>query len=114
MTSVEWCSLVEYGAAMDTIKNKEAPNVSMEEMRTSSALLDALHRNLQAAKDEANEINRDERLLDWPLTLAPQLHSLIEYIEPYYQLWHVAYHFHLNYDVWFHGPFKVSSVQYRH
>ena len=103
---------MEYGTAMDTIKNKETPNVTMEEMRNSSALLESLHQKLQEAKAESDEINRDEGLLGWPLTLASDLPTLIEYIEPYYKLWHVAYSFHQNYDVWFHGPFCELDSQY--
>ena len=95
--------LTEYAASMEHFINKETSNVSMEEMRTSAAFLETLHRNLQIAKMESNDINRDENLLGWSLTLTQELSSLIEFIEPYYQLWHVAYNFHCSYDKWFHG-----------
>lgn len=76
-------------------------------MKQSTALLHDLHLKLQAAKAELAEINRDEALLEWPKTLAPDLPSLIELIDPYYQLWHVAYKFHQCHDKWFHGIAKM-------
>lgn len=95
--------MAEYGQALDNFKNKETTALTTEEMRSSTTLLQDLHLKLQAAKIELEEINSDESLLEWPVTDVPTLPSLIELIEPYYQLWHVAYKFHQSHDVWFHG-----------
>lgn len=83
----------------------------MEDMRQSTALLHDLHLKLQAAKVELAEINHDEGLLEWVITEAPDLPFLIDLIDPYYQLWHVAYKFTQSHDLWFHGPFKNLDSQ---
>lgn len=95
--------LIDYEQSLDNFKNKDTTTLTSEDMRSSTVLLQDLHQKLQVAQSDLQEINRDEELLKWPLTKAPTLPSLIKLIEPYYQLWHVAYKFHLNYDVWFHG-----------
>lgn len=94
---------MEYGYALETFKNKEASALTTEEMRTCTNVLQDLHEKLQAANVELGEINFNENLLEWPITEVPTLPLLIENIEPYYQLWHVAYKFHLSHDIWFHG-----------
>ena len=83
----------------------------MEDMKHSTALLHDLHLKLQTAKNELSLINHDEALLEWTTTLAPDLPILIEQIDPYYQLWHVAYKFHQCHDKWFHGPFLNLDSQ---
>lgn len=93
----------ECGQALEIFKNKEATALTTEEMKTSTALLQDLHQKLQAAQVELEEINFDERLLNWTITQAPILPYLVELIDPYYQLWHVAYKFHISHDEWFHG-----------
>ena len=103
-------SLLEYGENLEQFKQKETANLTMEEMKSSSSLLNKLHKKLQEAKAEYEEINRDEQLLGWSQTSAPALACLIEYIEPYHQLWHVAYNFHIQYDIWFHGNFIADIV----
>lgn len=100
-----YSSLVDYGLALDLFKNKETNSLTTEDMKNSTALLHDLHLKLQAASVELGEINHDEALLEWPTTEAPSLPSLIKQIDPYYQLWHVAFKFHQSYNVWFHGIF---------
>lgn len=95
--------LAEYGEALDNFKNKETTALTTEEMMSSTTLLQDLHQKLQAAQFELEEINNDEALLEWSVTDVPTLPALIQLIEPYYQLWHVAYKFHESHDVWFHG-----------
>ena len=72
----------------------------------------SLHVKLQKASEELTIIKIDEKLLDWPLTDVPTLPALIQLIEHYYQLWHVAYKlFHQSHDVWFHGNrFSISLM----
>lgn len=94
---------------METFKNKETTVLTTEEMRSSTALLQDLHQKLQSASKELSEINFDEKLLEWPITQVPTLPTLVELIEPYYQLWHVAYKFHQSHDIWFHGKFISSQ-----
>jgi hypothetical protein len=72
-------------------------------MKNSTTLLQDLHQKLQAAQLDLEEINNDEALLEFPVTDVPTLPALIQLIEPYYQLWHVAHKFHESHDVWFHG-----------
>ena len=75
----------------------------MEEMKSSTDLLDDLNRNLEEATKELAGINQDEQLLEWPLTFASDLPILLEDIRPFYHLWNVAFQFHKSYDVWFRG-----------
>ena len=72
-------------------------------MKNSTQLLQDLHNKLQIANYELREINFDEQLLEWETTNAPTLPALIEHIEPYHQLWHIAFTFHQRHDLWFHG-----------
>ena len=102
--------LGEYGQAFDIFKSKETVALTTEEMRYSTALLQDLHVKLQKASEELTIINIDEKLLEWPPTDVPTLPALIQLIEPYYQLWHVAYKFHQSHDVWFHGIIIDSSI----
>ena len=49
-------------------------------MKHSTQLLQDLHRNLQVAKTELEEINFDEELFEWETTKAPTLPALIEHM----------------------------------
>ncbi|EFX62065.1 hypothetical protein DAPPUDRAFT_271084 [Daphnia pulex] len=51
-----------------------------------TTLLQDLHQKLQAAQLDLEEINNDEALLEFPVTVVPTLPSLIQLIKPYYQL----------------------------
>ena len=93
----------EYRTTLSNFRGKESITIATEEMRQSTALLQDLLAKLQAATEELGSINSDERLLGWPVTEAPDLPQLIETIEPYHRLWHVAYKFHQSHDVWYHG-----------
>ena len=50
----------------------------MEEMKNSTELLDSLNGNLEKATVELAEINKDEELLEWPLTSVSELPVLLE------------------------------------
>jgi len=102
--------LEDYGEALENFKNKETTALTTEEMKISTTLLQDLHQKLQAAQLELEEINNDEALLEWPVTDVPTLPALIQLIEPYCQLWHVAHKFHESHDVWFHGKLTQSFV----
>lgn len=82
-------------------------------MRQSTSLLQDLYEKLQAATEELTGINNDERLLEWPVTEAPDLPRLIKLIEPYHRLWHVAYKFHQNHDVWYHGNVSFGNFLWK-
>lgn len=100
--------LEDYGEALENFKNKETTALTTEEMKNSTTLLQDLHQKLQAAQLDLEEINNDEALLEFPVTDVPTLPALIQLIEPYYQLWHVAHKFHESHDVWFHGKSSQS------
>lgn len=94
---------------LENFKSKESITIATEEMRQSTVLLQDLHEKLQSATEELSAINNDERLLEWPVTEAPDLPRLIQLIEPYHQLWHVAYKFHQSHDVWYHGNKSLGT-----
>ena len=95
--------MASYKNSLDEFKSKETTSLTIEEMKSSTDLLENLNRNLEEATEELGGINEDEELLEWPLTSASELPALLENIRPYYQLWNVAFQFHKNYDLWYRG-----------
>lgn len=83
----------------------------MEEMKNSTELLDSLNGNLEKATVELAEINKDEELLEWPLTSVSELPVLLEDMRPFYQLWNVAFQFHSSYDIWYRGKVNPSDFE---
>lgn len=80
-------------------------------MRTNTEQLAALTTNLEAARDELDGINEEERLLEWETSQFPQLQTMFSTKEPYEKLWGTAYTFHQKHEKWLTGRLVIPSLQ---
>jgi len=77
-------------------------------MRSNTEQLATLHTNLEAARDELDGINEEERLLEWEISAFPQLNNMFTLKEPYEKLWGTAYSFQQKHEKWLNGKEKLS------
>ncbi|RUS89800.1 hypothetical protein EGW08_002412, partial [Elysia chlorotica] len=93
-----------YNKEVESFRKKEF--MSSEEMKNNVEVLSRLQVNLEAARDELEGLQDEERLLEWEVTEFPQLQAMFALKEPYDKLWRTAYNFHIKNEQWTNGPFK--------
>ena len=49
------------------------------------------------------DINEEERLLEWEISPFPLVAHMIAFKDPYDKLWRTAYDFHAKYERWYNG-----------
>jgi dynein heavy chain len=86
-------------------KKRDPPILTMEEMEDCVAAVEDLVQKLQEDKQEADQINEEEQLLDFDPSPFLNLQKMLTVVEPYDKLWHTVLDFHVQYDVWYYGPF---------
>lgn len=79
--------------------------MSVDEMKNNVEVLSRLQVNIEAAREELEGLQDEQRLLEWEVTTFPQLNNMIQLKEPYDKLWKTAYNFHLKNEVWMNGQF---------
>jgi dynein heavy chain len=72
-------------------------------MRNNVQQLTKLTANLEAARDELEQINNEEALLQWEPTAFPQLQHMFQAKDPYDKLWNTLLNFTEKQDKWMKG-----------
>ncbi|XP_012937339.1 dynein heavy chain 3, axonemal [Aplysia californica] len=98
-----------YGKEVDSFRRKEF--MGQDEMKNNVEVLSTLQVNLEAARDELEGLQDEERLLEWEVTEFPQLQNMFTLKEPYDKLWRTAYNFNLKSEAWTNGPFKELNSE---
>lgn len=75
----------------------------METMKDNVDQLTRLTTNLEAAREELDQLNLEENLLEWEPTAFPVLQQMFQMKEPYDKLWKTALNFHVKSDEWLTG-----------
>ncbi|CAG5132944.1 unnamed protein product, partial [Candidula unifasciata] len=102
--------LDSYTKEVESFKKKEY--MSLDEMRHNVEVLSRLQVNVEAARDELDQLQDEQRLLEWEITPFPQLANIIQLKEPYDKLWRTAYNFYIKNEIWMNGPFqKLNAVE---
>lgn len=82
-----------------------------DEMKNNTELLERLETDLQNARDELEQINKEETLLEFEQTAFPQLQAMFQAKEPYEKLWKTAYTFTQKHEKWLNGaPLYYKSL----
>lgn len=81
--------------------------MSQDEMKSNVEQLSKLQTGLEAARDELEGINEEERLLEWEQSYFPQLNTMFQLKEPYDKLWNTAWTFHQKHENWMNGRFDI-------
>ncbi|XP_076299082.1 dynein heavy chain 3, axonemal isoform X2 [Lasioglossum baleicum] len=90
---------------IDQFKRKDPPLLNISEMEDSVKEVEHLSTGMDAIKNEAEEINEEESLLDIELTPYLTLPGMASIVNTLDTVWHTALSFHVNYDKWYYGPF---------
>ena len=77
--------------------------MSMETMKDNVDQLTKLTTNLEAAREELDQLNLEETLLEWEASSFPVLQQMFQMKEPYDKLWRTALNFHVKSDEWLTG-----------
>nr|CAI5856319.1 unnamed protein product [Callosobruchus analis] len=86
-------------------KKRDPPMLTMEEMEDAVSVVENLVARLEEDKGEAEQINEEEQLLDMDPSPFMNLYKMLTMIDPYDKLWHNVLEYHVNYDLWYYGPF---------
>lgn len=81
--------------------------MSQDEMKSNVEQLSKLQTGLEAARDELEGINEEERLLEWEQSYFPQLNTMFQLKEPYDKLWNTAWTFHQKHENWMNGRVDI-------
>ncbi|XP_071449339.1 dynein axonemal heavy chain 3-like [Hetaerina americana] len=90
---------------LEIIRKKDPPILTMEEMKENAEFVEALYNTLKGDKMEADAINEEEQLLEWQASPFSTLQKMLALIDPVEKLWTTVLRFHLQYDIWYYGPF---------
>lgn len=101
--------LAEYMKEVEQFKRKEF--MSTDEMKNNTETLARLHTNLEAARDELQQLNEEEVLFGWEQSEFPQVNQMFTLKEPYDKLWNTAWTFTQRNDAWINGPFKELNSE---
>lgn len=85
--------------------------MSQDEMKSNVEQLARLQTGLEAARDELEGINEEERLLEWEQSYFPQLNTMFQLKEPYDKLWNTAWTFHQKHENWMNGSYSCKNGQ---
>lgn len=83
--------------------------MNTDEMKNNVELLDRLESDLTQARDELEQINMEEKLLEFEQTAFPQVQAMFQSKDPYDKLWRTAYSFTQKHEKWQHGAYVVRQ-----
>ncbi len=89
---------------LESFIKKDPPVLTMDEMRSAVTAVDRLQEKTREATQQLAEINREEVFLDWDPSKYVLLDQMLELVDLFSELWHVALQFHERYERWFNGP----------
>ncbi|XP_028395151.1 dynein heavy chain 3, axonemal-like isoform X1 [Dendronephthya gigantea] len=98
-----------YSKEVEAFRKKEI--MAIDEMTKNVEKLDEIEVSLTSARDELEELNREEELLEWEPSQFPVLQEMIAYKEPYDKLWRTAFNFHNKHEHWLNGPFSEVNAE---
>ncbi|XP_018322727.1 dynein heavy chain 3, axonemal isoform X2 [Agrilus planipennis] len=102
--------LLKHQKQLNVFKKKDPPVLTLEEMQECNEMADVILQRLQEDKQEAELLNEEEQYLDMDSSPFLNLYEMLNTVDPYVKLWHTAYEFHVNYDVWYYGPFAALDA----
>lgn len=97
--------LVRHEKLLIAFRKKDPPILTIEEMKDCVQAVEDLVEKLQEDKQEGDQINEEEQLLDFDPSMFTNLQKMLATVEPYDKLWHTVLDFHVQYDIWYYGPF---------
>ncbi|XP_053593796.1 dynein axonemal heavy chain 3 [Microplitis demolitor] len=97
--------------AIDIFKKKDPPVLTVEEMIQSTEEIEKLSINMTDMRQEAEQINNEEGLLDIEITPYLSLPSMLSTVDTFDTLWHTVLNFHKNYERWYYGPFSGLNAE---
>ncbi|CAL8075896.1 unnamed protein product [Calicophoron daubneyi] len=83
--------------------------ISQDEMVKSKQLLDEFQSDLDTLTLEAEQVNKEEALVQWELTQFPQLAELRRQMEPFDRLWRTALEFDTCNRQWLQAPYHTLN-----
>lgn len=89
-------------------KNKQLPVDYVEELAEKAKLLKA---RLKSIKEETDVINRRETLLGFEISQYRDLNKLIEFAEPYFEVWKLGNDFKKSLPVWFESSISRLNIE---
>ncbi|XP_008197222.2 dynein axonemal heavy chain 3 [Tribolium castaneum] len=109
--SIFEAKLLRHEKMLVAFKKKDPPILTMEEMEECVAQVEDLVQKLHEDKQEADQINEEEQLLDFDPSAFLNLQKMLTVVEPYDKLWHTVLEFHVQYDAWYYGPFADLDAE---
>ncbi|CAB3991140.1 dynein heavy chain 3, axonemal-like, partial [Paramuricea clavata] len=98
-----------YSKEVEAFRKKEI--MAIDEMTKNVEKLDEIEVSVTSARDELEELNKEEELLEWEPSQFPVLQEMIAYKEPYDKLWRTAFNFHNKHEHWLNGPFSEVNAE---
>ncbi|XP_076804189.1 dynein axonemal heavy chain 3-like isoform X1 [Clavelina lepadiformis] len=97
-------TLTGYNKEVEAFKKKEVAN--LDEMQKNVDKLAEMDKLLQAATQDLQDINTEERLLEFEESAFPILQAMFQFKQPYDSLWNTALQWHVKNETWMNGPFQ--------
>ncbi|KAK3579501.1 hypothetical protein CHS0354_028323 [Potamilus streckersoni] len=94
---------------VESFKKKEI--MSQDEMKSNVEQLNRLQSSLETAREELEQINEEEKMLEWEISVFPQLKAMMALKDPYDKLWNTAWSFHQKHEQWMNGPFQKMNAE---
>ena len=101
--------LIDASKQLDWFKKRDV--MAAEEMKDCVDKMHHLSNQLDELASDLEQINIEEKLLEWEQTSFPQLVDLIQAKDPYEKLWKTAFEYHTKSDQWLNGPFQEQNAE---
>lgn len=102
--------LIRHQKQLIAFKKRDPALLTKDEIIDCVEAIEDIVQRLQEDKQEAEQINEEEQLLDFDPSPFMSLQQMLTTVDPYDRLWHTVYNFHESYDVWYYGPFSVLDA----
>ncbi|KAK4874901.1 hypothetical protein RN001_014261 [Aquatica leii] len=103
--------LFRYKKQVNALKKRDPPILTMDEMAECVEIVRNLVDRLKENKQEAEQINLEEQLLDMEVSPFTLVYDMLLAVEPYDKLWNTVYNFNTQYDKWYYGPFAGLEAE---
>ncbi|XP_063710592.1 dynein axonemal heavy chain 3-like [Symsagittifera roscoffensis] len=84
---------------------KKKDILSQDEMEVNVSKLGELEKQIEACRDEAEQINDEEKLFEWETTAFPVINEIVALKDPFEKLWTNSLNFHNSHEKWMNGAF---------
>ncbi|KAF5294393.1 hypothetical protein FQR65_LT10758 [Abscondita terminalis] len=97
--------LLKHKKLLAMLRKRDPPILTLPEITDCVEAARSLVEKLKEDKQEAEQINSEELLLDMEVSPFMLAYDMLIAVDPYDKLWNTVYNFTTQHEIWYYGPF---------